>query len=49
MKMDRIDESILTGSLITENFFDNIDNSDIASLVTSSGDVIEAEGCRMDF
>jgi hypothetical protein len=47
--MDRIDESILTGSLITEDFFDNIDNSDIASLGTSSGDVIEDEGCRMEF
>ena len=49
MKMDRIDESILTGSLITEDFFDNIDNSDIASLGTSSGDVIEDEGFRMEF
>ena len=47
--MENFDENILTGSLLTEDYFDNLDNSDIASVGTSSGDVIEDEGCRMEF
>lgn len=47
--MKNFDENILTGSLLTEDYFDNLDNSDIASVETSSGEIIEDEGCRMEF
>ena len=47
--MKNFDENILTGSLLTEDYFDNLDNSGIAAIGTSSGDVIDDDGCRMDF